>query len=93
MTQVIAQAPSAEPFEPNKVAPDPKWREYFSFSTDHKVIGIQYLVTTFFFYLIGGALASVIRAELATPESDLVPPELYNGLFTIHGTVMILVTI
>ena len=65
------------------------WREYFSFSTDHKVIGIQYLVTTFIFYLIGGALASLIRAELATPDSDLVPPELYNGLFTIHGTVMI----
>jgi cytochrome c oxidase subunit I len=65
------------------------WREYFSFSVDHKVIGIQYLVTTFGFYLIGGLLASLVRAELATPDSDLVPPELYNGLFTMHGTVMI----
>ncbi len=89
MTQVIAQAPRAESFEPDQNSPKSNWREYFSFSLDHKVIGIQYLVTTFFFYLIGGALASVIRAELATPDSDLVAPELYNGLFTIHGTVMI----
>jgi cytochrome c oxidase subunit 1 len=65
------------------------WRKYFSFNTDHKVIGIQYLVTTFGFYLIGGLLASLVRAELATPDSDLVSPELYNGLFTMHGTVMI----
>ncbi|MBE9052516.1 cytochrome c oxidase subunit I [Nostocales cyanobacterium LEGE 11386] len=65
------------------------WREYFSFSTDHKVIGIQYLVTSFVFYLFGGALATLIRSELATPESDLVSPEFYSGLFTLHGTVMI----
>ncbi len=65
------------------------WREYFSFSTDHKVIGIQYLVCTFIFYLIGGALATGVRTELATPESDFVSRELYNGLFTIHATVMI----
>ncbi|MCT7965492.1 cytochrome c oxidase subunit I [Laspinema sp. D1] len=65
------------------------WREYFSFSTDHKVIGIQYLVCTFIFYLIGGALATAVRTELATPDSDFVSRELYNGLFTIHATVMI----
>ncbi|MGA7935739.1 MAG: cytochrome c oxidase subunit I, partial [Kovacikia sp.] len=40
------------------------WRKYFSFSTDHKVIGIQYLVTTFIFYLIGGVLATAVRTEL-----------------------------
>ncbi|OKH33700.1 cytochrome c oxidase subunit I [[Phormidium ambiguum] IAM M-71] len=65
------------------------WRKYFGFSTDHKVIGIQYLVTTFVFYLIGGALASAVRTELATPDSDFVSRELYNSLFTIHATVMI----
>ncbi|MFB2917614.1 MULTISPECIES: cytochrome c oxidase subunit I [Aerosakkonema] len=65
------------------------WGKYFGFSTDHKVIGIQYLVTSFIFYLIGGALASAVRAELATPDSDLVSPELYNSFFTIHATVMI----
>ncbi len=65
------------------------WREYFSFSTDHKVIGIQYMVTTFIFFLIGGLLAMIIRGELITPQSDVVDRPLYNGLFTMHGTIMI----
>jgi cytochrome c oxidase subunit I len=65
------------------------WREYFSFSTDHKVIGIQYLVTSFVFYLIGGVLAELVRTELATPEVDFVSRETYNELFTIHATIMI----
>jgi cytochrome c oxidase subunit 1 len=65
------------------------WKKYFSFNTDHKVIGIQYLVTTFIFYLVGGALATAVRTELATPEVDFVSRELYNSLFTVHATVMI----
>lgn len=65
------------------------WRDYFTFNTDHKVIGIQYLVTGFVFYLIGGSLATVIRTELATPDPDLVTPDVYNTLFTLHGTIMI----
>lgn len=78
-----AQAPHLEEVE---VTP---WREYFSFSTDHKVIGIQYLVTSFVFYLIGGLLAELVRTELATPASDFVPRETYNELFTMHATIMI----
>lgn len=65
------------------------WRPYFGFSTDHKVIGIQYLVTSFIFFLCGGLLAMIMRAELITPPLNLVSRPLYNGLFTIHGTVMI----
>ncbi|MEH2287868.1 cytochrome c oxidase subunit I [Nostoc sp.] len=65
------------------------WKEYFSFSTDHKVIGIQYLVTSFFFFLVGGIFAMVMRGELMTPESDLVDRTVYNGMFTMHGTVML----
>ncbi|MEA5504165.1 cbb3-type cytochrome c oxidase subunit I [Halotia wernerae UHCC 0503] len=65
------------------------WRQYFSFSTDHKVIGIQYMVMTFMFFLIGGLLAMIIRAELLTPEANVVDRPLYNGLFTMHGTIMI----
>ncbi|MDE5092190.1 MAG: cytochrome c oxidase subunit I [Trichodesmium sp. St16_bin4-tuft] len=67
----------------------PNWRRYFSFSTDHKVIGIQYLVTSFLFFLVGGIFAMVIRGELMTPESDLVDRTIYNGMFTMHGTVML----
>lgn len=65
------------------------WRDYFTFNTDHKVIGIQYLVTTFIFYCIGGVLADLVRTELRTPESDFVTPEVYNSLFTLHATIMI----
>jgi len=66
-----------------------KWWDYFTFNVDHKVIGIQYLVTSFVFYLIGGAMAMGMRAELYTAESDLLSPELYNAFLTNHGTIMI----
>ena len=79
--------PTLSDFSPGNSPPT--WRKYFSFSTDHKVIGIQYLVTSFIFYLIGGALAELVRTELATPASDFVSRELYNQLFTMHATVMI----
>ena len=45
------------------------WRDYFKVNTDHKVIGIQYLVTTFVFFLIGGMLAEAFRAQLASPSN------------------------
>ncbi len=66
-----------------------KWYHYFTFNIDHKVIGIQYLVTAFFFYLVGGVMALVMRAELSTPNADLVDPNFYNALLTNHGTIMI----
>ncbi len=66
-----------------------KWTDYFTFCTDHKVIGIQYLVTAFLFFFIGGAFAEVLRTELATPDPDFVSPELYNQFMTMHGTIMI----
>ena len=72
-----------------QVHPQRKWQDYFGFSTDHKVIGVQYLVTAFFFYLIGGAMAEVMRTELATPDPDFVQPEFYNQLMTMHGSIML----
>ena len=61
------------------------WRDYFRVNTDHKVIGIQYIVTTFFFFTIGGLLAMLIRAELAQPGTQFVDPNTYNGLFSVHA--------
>ena len=69
--------------------PPTTWKTYFTFSTDHKVIGIQYIVTAFLFFLIGGVLAMVIRGELMTPDSDLVDRTVYNSMFTMHGTLML----
>ncbi|MGL5083609.1 MAG: cytochrome c oxidase subunit I [Microcoleaceae cyanobacterium] len=78
---------------PSREQPQPgspeNWRRFFSFSTDHKVIGIQYLVTSFLFFLIGGIFAMIMRGELITPESDLVDRTVYNALFTMHGTIML----
>ncbi|MAT17029.1 MAG: cytochrome c oxidase subunit I [Leifsonia sp.] len=60
-------------------------------TTDHKTIGYLYLITSFIYFLIGGVLALVIRAELFTPGVDLVQSnEQYNQLFTMHGTIMLL---
>ncbi|MFI1659158.1 cytochrome c oxidase subunit I [Streptomyces sp. NPDC020472] len=59
-------------------------------TTDHKKIGHLYLITSFVFFLLGGMLALVIRAELARPGLQLVSPEQYNQAFTLHGTVMLL---
>jgi cytochrome c oxidase subunit 1 len=65
------------------------WRDYFRVNTDHKVIGIQYIVTTFFFFTAGGLMAMVMRAELAQPGSQFVSPNTFNGLFSVHASLMI----
>jgi cytochrome c oxidase, subunit I len=59
-------------------------------STDHKVIGNLYIITSFGFFLIAGVMALVIRAELAQPGLQLVTAEQYNQMFTMHGTLMLL---
>ena len=63
-------------------------------STDHKVIGKLYLLTSFVFFLLAGLMAMVMRAELALPGMQILGedkgPELYNQLFTVHGTIMLL---
>src|SRR4051812_47447868 len=59
-------------------------------TTDHKLIGHLYLMTSFVFFLIGGVMALLIRAELAKPGLQIVNEEVYNQLFTMHGTIMLL---
>ena len=59
-------------------------------TTDHKLIGRMYLVTSFIFFMIGGVLALIMRAELARPGMQFLSPEQYNQLFTMHGTIMLL---
>ena len=59
-------------------------------TTDHKVIGHLYLITSFAFFLFAGSMAMIMRAELAEPGSQIVGEETYNQLFTMHGTIMLL---
>ena len=59
-------------------------------TTDHKVIGMMYVVACFAFFFIGGLMALLIRTELAAPGLQFLSNEQYNQLFTMHGTVMLL---
>ncbi|WP_435831235.1 aa3-type cytochrome oxidase subunit I [Nonomuraea wenchangensis] len=59
-------------------------------STDHKIIGHMYLITSFVFFLIGGVMALIMRAELAQPGLQFTSNEQFNQLFTMHGTIMLL---
>ncbi|QGK71712.1 cytochrome c oxidase subunit I [Allosaccharopolyspora coralli] len=59
-------------------------------TTDPKQIGVLYLLTAFAFFLIGGLMALLIRGELASPGLQFLSQEQYNQLFTMHGTIMLL---
>nr|MDA8398124.1 cbb3-type cytochrome c oxidase subunit I [Actinomycetota bacterium] len=58
-------------------------------STDHKVIGKNYMYTSLVFLMIAGAMAMVIRAQLVQPNGHIVSQQMYNELFTIHGSIML----
>jgi cytochrome c oxidase subunit 1 len=62
-------------------------------TTDHKRIGVLYLYTSLFFFLVGGLEAALIRAQLATPNGELLSADTYNQLFTMHGTTMIFLVV
>jgi len=64
------------------------WTSWMT-TTDHKKIGIMYLVLTFAFFLLGGAEALLMRVQLAVPENSFLDPSTYNALFTLHGTTMV----
>ncbi len=59
-------------------------------TTDAKQIGVMYLVTSFGYFMVGGFLALLMRAELARPGLEFFTVEQYNQLFTMHGTIMLL---
>src|SRR3981189_3261890 len=65
-----------------------KWIDWVT-TTDHKKIGIMYLVATFVFFILGGVEALLMRLQLAQPGSTLLSGERYNELLTLHGTTMI----
>ncbi len=58
-------------------------------TTNHKTIGLLYIWASLIFFLAGGLMAELIRTELATPALNVVSKQMYNELFTIHGTTMI----
>lgn len=65
----------------------PGWKGWFS-TVNHNDVGLMFLMTAFFYFLVGGVLAMLIRAQLATPHSAFAGPEVYSQFFTMHGTIM-----
>ncbi|MEM9261119.1 MAG: cbb3-type cytochrome c oxidase subunit I, partial [Bacteroidota bacterium] len=67
----------------------PGWARYFNVDVNHKVIGIQYGMSSLFILLVGGTLAILFRLELATPGLQFLTGDTYNTLFSSHGIIMI----
>lgn len=68
------------------------WLEWIA-TVDHKRIGILYLFTTLFFFCLGGIEALLIRIQLAWPGNTFLSPEMYNQIFTMHGTTMVFLVV
>lgn len=62
-------------------------------SHDHKRIGLMYLYAVVFFFFVGGSLGGMMRMELMSPGEDFITPQTYNGLFTVHGIIMIFLVV
>ena len=88
----FATRPISDEAAPKRPAPTSKGRLAVRLltSTDHKTIGYLYLATSFAWFLIGGILALLIRAELTRPGMQFLSSEQYNQVFTMHGTIMLL---
>ena len=90
IAQPQAMAPGAAVAE-EEHAPSGLWS--WITTIDHKRIGILYGVSALFFFLLGGLEAMLIRLQLAGPNQDLLTPDQYNALFTMHGTTMIFLAV
>src|SRR5260370_39916370 len=58
-------------------------------TVDHKRLGILYIATALFFFAVAGVLAALMRLQLAYPNATFLPPDVFNRLFTMHGTTMV----
>jgi cytochrome c oxidase subunit 1 len=84
--QQTRPGPVAAPRNPRKGSLLAAWLS----TTDHKIIGHLYLITSFGFFLAAGLMAMIMRAQLMGPDNHLVSDQQYNELFTMHGAIMLL---
>ena len=89
MTAVAPRRVVSRPYPVQRPARGSKFLSYLH-TTDPKVLGVMYIATSFTWFMIGGLMALVMRAELARPGMQFLSPEQYNQLFTMHGTIMLL---
>src|SRR5438270_13705826 len=85
VTRPVPQVTAHEVSAPRKTK---LWIDWLT-TTDHKKIGIMYLVLTFVFFMMGGVEALLMRTQLSQPGSTLLSGERYNELLTLHGTTMV----
>ncbi|MEY4956905.1 MAG: hypothetical protein RL409_1162 [Gemmatimonadota bacterium] len=89
----MATIAAAPPYTEAKSAPSTTGIWSWLTTVDHKRIGALYLITGLFFFVVGGLEAAILRAQLATPNGKLISAEMYNQLFTMHGTTMIFLAV
>jgi len=92
----ISEPVARSPLLPERFMKRPKSTEGFMgwvTTIDHKRIGILYGVTAFIFFLVGGCEALLIRLQLATPNGKILTAQVYNQVFTMHGTTMVFLVI
>ncbi len=87
--QPVPQLEATRPY-PQRLGPKGSFIYKLVTTTDPKVLGVMYLVTAMSFFMIGGLMALLMRAELARPGLQFLSPEQFNQLFTMHGTIMLL---
>jgi len=84
----ITPTPETAFERPNYLNANYGWKSWL-FTLDHKRIALLYLISVTAFFAIGGTFAALIRLELLTPEGDLMGPDTYNRVFTMHGIIMV----
>ncbi|MGH3621845.1 MAG: cbb3-type cytochrome c oxidase subunit I, partial [Sciscionella sp.] len=89
MTAVAPKPIATRPYPARKTAKGSYLLSLFR-TTDPKQLGTMYVATSFAFFLVGGVMAMLIRTELARPGLQFLSTEQYNQLFTMHGTIMLL---
>jgi len=87
----VSTIASTKPQEITSLADIPEYRGVFSWvsSIDHKQIGIMYILSAFLFLMVGVAEAMAMRIQLAMPMNHFLTPDMYNQIFTMHGTTMV----
>ena len=79
----------SDSLEKTEALPVPSKLHEWIVTVDHKRLGIMYIATSLFFFAVAGVLAALMRAQLAFPNGKVLPPEVFNRLFTVHGTTMV----
>src|SRR3984885_5815099 len=85
----MATTTYADGLEKTEALPVPSKLHEWIVTVDHKRLGIMYIATSLFFFAVAGVLAAFMRAQLAFPNGKVLPPEVFNRLFTMHGTTMV----